>query len=177
MGHSDGHLLITWLRKTALVGLRLRRLKSKCPPGNHPGFVTERSIEVYLRTILLQISSNFGRGTERKKKLRLRGWNSCRIRVPSCEFSARMLPVLPEVSPGSSSVHLETCTGSVIHTLPRLSFVINHSTSRSSSLNSEPLLQTGRPRNRVSIPGSKNYQVSYSVGNWCSFPGIKKAEA
>jgi len=49
--------------------------------------------------------------------LRFRGWNSCHIRVPSFEFPARMLPVLPEISPGSSSIHLESCTGSLIHTL------------------------------------------------------------
>ena len=60
MGQSDGHLLLTRLRKTALVGLRLRWLKSKCPRGNQPGFATKRSIEVYLRTIHLQSSSNFG---------------------------------------------------------------------------------------------------------------------
>lgn len=114
MGQSDGHLLITRLRKTAVVGLRLRRLKSKCPPGNQPGFATKRSIEMYFRTIILQNSSNFGR---KKKMLRFRGWNSCHIRVPSFEFPARMLPVLPEISPGSSSIHLESCTGSLIHTL------------------------------------------------------------
>lgn len=59
MGYSDWHLLITRLWKTAIVGLRLHRLKSNCPPGNQPGFVTNRSIEVYLRKIL-QSSSNFG---------------------------------------------------------------------------------------------------------------------
>ena len=134
MGYSDWHLLITRLWKTALVGLRLHRLKSNCPPGNQPGFATNRSIEVYLRKILLQSSSNFGWNN----MLRSTEMNSCRIRMPSFEFSARMLPVLPEFSFGSSSLHLETCTGSVIHILPRLSFVIRHSTSRSSSLGSEP---------------------------------------
>ena len=129
MGLNDGHLIITRLRKTALVGLRLRRLKSNCPPGNQLGFATNKSIEVYLRTILLQSSSNLAG----KKCYGRQGWI-----LAVFEFSARMLPVLPGFSFGSSSLHLETCTGSVIHTLPRLSFVIRHSTSRSSSLGSEP---------------------------------------
>lgn len=149
----------------------MRRLQSNCP-GNQPGFATNRSTEVYLRTFFLRSSSKFGT----KKKLRSRGLISCRIRMSSFEFSARMLPVLPEFSLGSSSVRLETCTGSVIHPLPRLSLVIRHSTSRSSSLGSEPAT-VGQPKNRVSIPGNKDYQVSYPMGNWCFLPGIKKAEA
>jgi hypothetical protein len=104
----------------------------------------------------------------------LRGWNSCRIRMPSFEFSARMLPVLPEFSLGSSSVHLETCTGSVIHTLPRLSFVIRHSTSRSSSLGSEPATDwtAEEPFFDSRQKGTTKYAIQWATGDL--FPGSKR---
>lgn len=158
-------MLITRLRKTALVGLRLRRLKFKCPPKinlvSPQREVSKCTFKQFFRTVATLAE-------EKKKMLRLRGWNSCRIRVPNFEFPAKVPPVLPETSPGSLSVHLETCTGSVIHTLSvyhsllaiRRAGAVHYAVS---------LLQTGRPRNRVSIPSSKKYQVSYSVGNWCSF--------